>query len=374
MADIFLYGTLRHLPLLRVVLGRDPGTPVAARLPDHAVVWARGQAFPLILRRTGDMAEGLLLQDLSEAEVARLDFYEGGFGYGLEAVEVETGQGRHKAMVYFPSGAGPEPGEPWSLEAWEAQWAEISVAAAREAMARIGRYSARDVAGMLPFFRARAWGHMLARDPAPQVLRNPKTIADVDYRLKPDDAYEGFFQLRPFSLRYRKFDGGWSARLDRECFVAWDVALVLPYDPVADTVLLIEQLRFGPIHRGDPAPWVLEAVAGVVDAGETPEEAARRETLEEAGVAPSQLLRAPTGYASPGYSTEFYHCFIGLSDLGTGGTGAGGLDEENEDIRTHVVPFSRAMELVTSGEINAMPLAMLLCWLATQRDALRAAA
>ncbi|MEN9059900.1 NUDIX hydrolase [Ponticoccus litoralis] len=116
---------------------------------------------------------------------------------------------------------------------------------------------------------------------------------------------------------------------------------------------------------------MLEPVAGVIDAGETPEEAALRETREEAQIDVRRLIPAPKGYASPGYSTEYYHGFLALAELGAERTGTGGLAEENEDIRTHVLTFDRAMALVRSGEINALPLVMLLTWLAVEREELR---
>ena len=45
--DFFFYGTLCHAPLLQLVLGRAVATETAL-LPDHAVFWADGGAFPLI--------------------------------------------------------------------------------------------------------------------------------------------------------------------------------------------------------------------------------------------------------------------------------------------------------------------------------------
>ncbi|MBV7392751.1 gamma-glutamylcyclotransferase [Mameliella sediminis] len=371
MSDLFFYGTLRHLPLLELVLGRLPEVTPAV-LPDHAVVWAKGQAFPLILSRPGTSAEGLLVRGLSEEDRAALDYYEGGFAYALRPVTVSTSEGAAQAEVYFPETTRWEPGAPWSLEDWADRWGGISMRAAREVLDRRGSYDAREVAGMLPFFRARAWANEIAAEGAPQTLRRASGMEDVDYQGLRGAPYRGFFRIDPFRLRYRRFDGAWSAPMDRECFIAFDVSLVLPYDPVLDKVLLIEQMRFGPIHRSDPAPWVLEAVAGVIDAGETPEEAARRETVEEAGLDVRELLPASRGYASPGYTTEFYHAFVGLCDLSGRDKAIGGLDEENEDIRSHVIPFDQAMELVDSGEINALPLAMLINWVAARRDKLRA--
>ncbi|MBV6637754.1 MAG: tellurium resistance protein, partial [Mameliella sp.] len=84
------------------------------------------------------------------------------------------------------------------------------------------------------------------------------------------------------------------------------------------------------------------------------------------------LLPACKGYASPGYTTEFYHAFVGLCDLSGRDKRIGGLDEEHEDIRSHVVTFDHAMELIETGEINALPLAMLINWVAARRADLRA--
>ena len=58
---------------------------------------------------------------------------------------------------------------------------------------------------------------------------------------------------------------------------------VLPYDPVADAVVLIEQFRLPALAAGlDPV--LVELPAGLCDDGETPETTARRETQEEMGL------------------------------------------------------------------------------------------
>ncbi len=342
-----------------------------ARLPGHAAVWAEGQAFPMIVALDGAEAEGVLVRGLTDEDRAALDYYEGGFVYRTRTMTVQTEAGPVEADVFYPDTDKWRPGAPWSLDDWAEKWGQVTLGAARELMDRRGAYSAEEAAGMLPFFRARAWARQIAATGAPQTLRRKSTPEDVDYQGLRGDPYRGFFRIDTFRLRYRRFDGAWSVPLERECFIAFDVALVLPYDPVLDKVLLIEQMRFGPIHRGDPAAWVLEAVAGVVDAGESPEQAARREAVEEAGVEVRDLRLAARGYASPGYTTEFYHAYVGICDLSGRDKGIGGLDEEHEDIRSHVVPFDHAMDLVETGEINALPLAMLINWVAARRLELR---
>jgi nudix-type nucleoside diphosphatase (YffH/AdpP family) len=165
-----------------------------------------------------------------------------------------------------------------------------------------------------------------------------------------------------------------SAQMRREVFVATDAALVLPYDPVTDRVLLVEQFRMGPYGRGDTRPWMLEPVAGRMDAGETPEQTARRECLEEAGLELRALEMISSHYCTPGYSTEYFHLFLGLCDLPAETVGQGGLASEQEDIRTHIIGYDRAMALVASGEANNGPLILGLLWLERERARLRASA
>ncbi len=370
---LFFYGTLCHEPLLRLVLGRDDAVTVPSRLPDHEALWVRDEAFPMIRQAPGRAAEGLLLRDMSVDDLARLDFYEGGFGYDLRDVMVDGPDGSVPARVYFPQEGLWPPGAPWSLPDWEAKWAGITLHAAEEAMARFGRVPAEAVRPLMPIFRSRGWARQMAANPAPQTLRSGMTGADVQMTSR-DDGYDGFFRIRTFDIAHRRFDGCMTDPVPREAFIAFDAALVLPYDPVRDEILLIEQLRYGPIGRGDPAPWVLEPIAGLVDAGEEPADCARREAVEEAKLELGDLRPMVRVYASPGYSSEFFHCFLGLCDLAGRGGELGGLDAENEDIRSHVIGFDRALALIDSGEINAGPLVMMILWLARHRAALRAAA
>ena len=208
------------------------------------------------------------------------------------------------------------------------------------------------MAWRLPMVLARAQARVQAvRAPAPATLRSARPASAV--RLEScDTSHAGYFLTRVCELRHPVF-------------------AVLPYDPVRDRVLLVEQFRMGPYGRGDPLPFVLEPVAGRVDAGESPEQTARRETREEAGLELDALEHVSSHYCSPGASTEFFHCYLGIADLPDDGRGAGGLDAEHEDIRTHVIPFARAMALMESGEINIGPLVLMLLWLERERPRLR---
>ncbi|MEO9632808.1 MAG: gamma-glutamylcyclotransferase family protein, partial [Sulfitobacter sp.] len=119
MRHLFIYGTLRHLPLLEIVLGRSAGAIDLrpATLPGYRVSAAAEGPFPTIETCEAAQAEGLLVQGLSADDFARLDFYEGAFDYDLVPVTLADGQA---AEVYLPQPGRWTAQGPWSLAQWEA--------------------------------------------------------------------------------------------------------------------------------------------------------------------------------------------------------------------------------------------------------------
>lgn len=184
-------------------------------------------------------------------------------------------------------------------------------------------------------------------------------------------SHAGFFGLDVLDLSYRRFDGEESGRILREVFVAGDAVTVLPYDPQRDRVLVIEQFRAGPFGRGDPMPWQLEAIAGRIDPGETPEDAARREAQEEAALDLGRLEPVAQYYPTPGAVTEYLYSYVAICDLPDGSAGVFGAAEEAEDIKGHLIGFDRLMELVATGEVANAPLLLTALWLQRERARLR---
>ena len=89
MKNVFLYGTLRHLPLLEVVLGTQRqrcGTP---RLPTTSPSTPAKRVFRSSWRGMGAVAKGILVA-MDDTQVARVDFYEGPYGYALQPASVMT--------------------------------------------------------------------------------------------------------------------------------------------------------------------------------------------------------------------------------------------------------------------------------------------
>ncbi|MGN0908580.1 MAG: NUDIX domain-containing protein, partial [Succinivibrio sp.] len=105
-------------------------------------------------------------------------------------------------------------------------------------------------------------------------------------------AYSGFFAIDVYTMTYPRFDGGSNTGLRREIFERGHNAVaVLPYDPVLDRVQLIEQFRPGALSDRD-SPWLIEVIAGMIDGGEKPEQAAVREAREDAIATAERVARA----------------------------------------------------------------------------------
>ncbi len=183
-------------------------------------------------------------------------------------------------------------------------------------------------------------------------------------------AYQGYFRVGRYRLRHRRFDGDWSAPLEREVFERGHAVAVLPYDPLTDQVVLLEQYRVGAHIAGFP-PWAWEVVAGVIEDGECPEDVARRETQEETGLAVTSLDPMPSFMVSPGACSESVRLFAGRVDARAAG-GLHGVAEENEDIRVQAVPAAEALVWLSEGRFCNAPVLVAMQWFALHHERLRA--
>lgn len=181
--------------------------------------------------------------------------------------------------------------------------------------------------------------------------------------------FRGFYQLDRLHLRHRLFAGDMGKLISRELFVRHDAVCVLPYDPQRDCVVLIEQFRVGALDKS-LNPWLIELVAGLIDKDEQPEEVARREAVEEAGLALAELWPLTQYYPSPGGSDERVHLYVGRCDS-RGAGGVHGLEEEGEDIRVLVWSLDEALAALDDGRIDNAASIIALQWLALNRDKLR---
>ena len=191
---------------------------------------------------------------------------------------------------------------------------------------------------------------------------------DVDI-IACDRVFDGYSQLDAYRLRHRLFEGGWTGEISRELLDRGPVVCVLPYDPVRDEVVLIEQFRIGAYGATLP-PWQLKIVAGVVEDGETAEEVARRETVEECGCEILALHFAGRGLSSSGILSEVATLYCGIVNS-SGAGGVHGVAGEGEDIRARVHSFDTAMKMIEEDAFHHMHGIAVLHWLNAHRDKLR---
>lgn len=187
--------------------------------------------------------------------------------------------------------------------------------------------------------------------------------------LDEETPFQGYFSVKTYTVTHTLFKGGWSPPLRREVFHRGNCVAVLLYDPDRDEVVILEQFRIGAIQKADDA-WLLEIVAGAMEEGETAEQVARREAVEEAGCEIGEMMQICEFFTSPGGTSELLTLFVGRVDASEVG-GIYGLDHEDEDIAVTTMPFDEVFALLQQGRIlSAIPI-IAIQWLYINRDALR---
>lgn len=363
MTSLFLCGPLAQLPLLSLVLGR-PVAVSRGSLKAWVLRAGRPGHWPELHADASRQCEGLLLHEPRPEDLSRLDYLAASLG---------------QTRTPLPDG-GPEVWQPLApqLGPDAPEWAGVpgdpDYAVLREALSDLMRGFGTREGALTPvrwqMMLLRAASRLRAADPGPARHRHAARPDDIRYAARTE-VYANYFSVEEYDLSHRHFDGSFSDEINRAVFISGDAATVLPYDPVRDRVLLVEQIRMGPLGRGAPNPWMLEAIAGRVDPFETPEDCARREAVEEAGVELQRLIEVSRYYPSPGAKSEFIYSYVAICDLPDDLPRLGGLAEEAEDIRAHLVSFDELQELIRQPEAGNAPLILSAYWLAAHRDRLR---
>lgn len=192
------------------------------------------------------------------------------------------------------------------------------------------------------------------------------TSADVEITAQ-ERICHGFFKIDRLTVRHALFKGG-EIEVVREQFQRDDAVCVLLFDPVRDTIVLIEQFRVGALSRPG-TPWLLELVAGIVEPGETPEEVAQRESVEEAGAHIDNIVPISRYLSSAGGSDEYIELLCARVDS-DGVGGVHGLAHEGEDILVHVLPFAEVCEMVADNTIDNAATIIAVQWLQLNKQKL----
>jgi ADP-ribose pyrophosphatase len=198
---------------------------------------------------------------------------------------------------------------------------------------------------------------------------SPDIIVESD-----ETVWKGRFSLDIVKFRHRRFDGSFSGTRTWELLRRGKAAAVLPYDPVADMVVVIEQFRL-PAYAAGLNPVMVELAAGLVDGSDTPEATILRESREEMGLEVDSLEKIGDFLLTPGGCDELCTLFagrVGLPPLGPDGyIGTGGLAREQEDILVRALPATEVIEKAIAGAYPNSVATIGLLWFAARREWLR---
>lgn len=156
-------------------------------------------------------------------------------------------------------------------------------------------------------------------------------------------------------------DGRWE-RHERNLFRRPDAAVLLPYDKKRGNVLLTRQFRLG-AYMNDSSLGLLEACAGTIDPGETPDACMRREAMEEIGLRVGELRFLFEAFVSPAATTEKLYFFVAPYEPEARVGAGGGMEEEGEEIEIVEASFSDLLRAAEAGAIRDGKTLTLLYWL-----------
>ncbi|MEG3638309.1 NUDIX hydrolase [Magnetococcus sp. PR-3] len=192
-------------------------------------------------------------------------------------------------------------------------------------------------------------------------------------RLKLEALSSGFLKVVRVVVDYTRRDGRASGPHPLECVHRPPAAVVIPYDPVQDELVLVRQFRIGAYMENAQRGWTLEFPAGLCDQEHDPEQTARRELLEETGYAAIHTETVMNFLVNPGFVSERIYLYMMTIDIHNPISEGGGLIQEQEDIERVRLSYAEALEMVADGRMDGGPAILALQWLTLHRARIRAA-
>ncbi len=172
---------------------------------------------------------------------------------------------------------------------------------------------------------------------------------------------DDFFKVDEVRLRFERYDGTMSEVVRRLNFERGDSVAALLIDAKAGTIYLVEQFMYPTLEKA--GGWLATIVAGMIDEGETPEQAIRREILEEAGFAVERIEPIANFFVSPGGSSERIFLFCALVSDDARASAGGGLASEQEDIKLVTWRLDDFLARLAGGGFADAKTLVAGCWL-----------
>jgi ADP-ribose pyrophosphatase len=177
--------------------------------------------------------------------------------------------------------------------------------------------------------------------------------------------FDDFFTIEEARLRFERYDGTMSDEVRRLNFERGDSVAALLVDRLKGVVYLTEQFKYPAYEKA--GGWLVDVVAGMIDAGETPDEAVRREIAEEAGFAVEHLEAISTFFVSPGGTSERISLYCALVSDASRLSAGGGLATEAEDIKVIEWSIEEFLAQTTSGRLQDAKTLVAGYWLKDNR-------
>ena len=167
-----------------------------------------------------------------------------------------------------------------------------------------------------------------------------------------------WYVLKKITFNYKNKSGEWQTQA-REAYDRGNGAVILLYNTDNQTVVLTQQFRMPTYINGNETGMLIEACAGLLDK-DNPEDCIRRETEEETGYRIGEVKKVFEAYMSPGSVTEILYFFVAEYSKAMKVNNGGGAEHEQENIEVLEIPFKKALEMITNGEIKDGKTIMLL--------------
>lgn len=184
-------------------------------------------------------------------------------------------------------------------------------------------------------------------------MTNPKiTITNTEVLSK------NWYILKKVTYEYQKKDGSTETQM-REAYDRGNGATILLYNKDSKNIILTRQFRLPTYLNGNESGMLIEACAGLLDK-DNAEDCIKRETEEETGYKIADVKKIFEAYMSPGSVTEIVHFFVAEYSKEMKINEGGGLDAEQENIEVLEIPFDKAFDMISTGEIKDAKTMMLL--------------